>query len=487
MTQTQKTATSDPELPSYRCSQYCEMATRWPYVSDVIKGTLHMRAKGEKYLPKFPAEDPAVYKDRRETAVCYDATGKTKDGLVGLIFRKDPTLGQDVPEVIRQHLENADLAGTHWTVLAKEVADAAEEFGHSFILVDMQPLPEQGARADGKLTHEDERKTGRRPYWIHYRADQAVNWSTTQINGQTVLKQITFEECSYEPAGRFGETEVTRYRVFFLDGGAVKWELYRKLKGKEGKEGKDSIELESSGVMKNVSEIPLSVVYSGKTGFLTSCPPLLNLALLNIKHYQQQSELDNTLHIVGYPILWSDGVDDDDDVKPVGPSLFMKVEKGTSVNYAEPAGNSLEAQRQNLEDKKQEMAIMGISFLAERVQVQQTATEQKIYQSERTSDLATFARSLKDGFERALGFHSQFLGIQASKGGTVEMADPSELVLSSEDIRLLSDLVLRGQLDNDTLWTMMGKAGRLPSNFDPELARENIARMTPEPMPPAGM
>jgi hypothetical protein len=459
------------DSPAYRSKSYLEMASRWPYVSDVIKGTLHLREQKEKYLPKFPAEDNEVYEDRRKTAVCFDATGKTRNGLVGLILRKDPTLSQETPQVIKDHLENVDLAGTHWNVFAKEVAEAAWEYGHSLILVDMQPSLEPGA------TLEDERKAGRRPYWIHYKPDQVINWNTVLVNGQTILEQITFEECSTEKDGRFGQKDVTRYRVLFLEDGVVKWELHRKDKDASGKE---EIVLEDQGTFKNVTEIPVSVAYSRKTGFLTSCPPLLNLALLNIKHYQQSSELDNTLHIVGYPMLCSDDADaDETTVKAVGPAVQVRVPAGRNVWYAEPSGSSLAAQRQNLEDKKQEMAVMGISFLAERVNVEQTATEQTINHGERTSDLATMARSLKDTLERSLGFQNQFLGGEAKAAGTVEMADPSELVLSSEDLRLLSDLVMRGQLDVETLWAMMLKAGRLPSNFNATLTSENIGKLQP--------
>ncbi|HST21001.1 MAG TPA: hypothetical protein VLR90_07785, partial [Blastocatellia bacterium] len=48
-----------------------------------------------------------------------------------------------------------------------------------------------------------------------------------------------------------------------------------------------------------------------------------------------------------------------------------------------------------------------------------------------------------------------------------------------EDIRLLSDLVARGQLDNETMWAEMKKANRLPSDFDPDTVRENIGKIQP--------
>jgi hypothetical protein len=94
--------------------------------------------------------------------------------------------------------------------------------GHAFIYTDMPPKLPAGA------TLADERAAGRMPYWVSYTAKQALNWRSkpetraiTLSNGATVgvptgrriLQQITFEECSYEPDGDYGEKEVKRYRV----------------------------------------------------------------------------------------------------------------------------------------------------------------------------------------------------------------------------------------------------------------------------------
>lgn len=64
--------------PDYRSKAYNAMARFWPYVSDVIAGTLRLRELKGKYLPKFPAEDVEVYNDRVSTAVCFERPGKPR-------------------------------------------------------------------------------------------------------------------------------------------------------------------------------------------------------------------------------------------------------------------------------------------------------------------------------------------------------------------------------------------------------------------------
>src|SRR5205823_2427562 len=72
------------------------------------------------------------------------------------------------------------------------------------------------------------------PYWVSYKADQAVNWRTERVNGKQEFTQITFREESMEPAGKYGEVVVTRYRTFRTalssqnnPDGFVEWELNR--------------------------------------------------------------------------------------------------------------------------------------------------------------------------------------------------------------------------------------------------------------------
>ena len=50
-------------------------------------------------------------------------------------------------------------------------------------------------------------------------------------------------------------------------------------------------------------KIPFSVAYSNRVGMYESRSPLYDIAELNLKHYQIQSDLDNILHISSVPLL----------------------------------------------------------------------------------------------------------------------------------------------------------------------------------------
>jgi hypothetical protein len=141
---------------------------------DICAGTLHLRDQGSISLPMEPAEDTRDFEIRRSCAIFFNAVERT---LHGLVFRKEPTLGDAAPEAIRGreaadtapalegHWENIDLAGTHSSVFCKEVFTDAMRDGHAAILVDMPPPMPEGA------TLADERQAGRKLYWVSYGAD----------------------------------------------------------------------------------------------------------------------------------------------------------------------------------------------------------------------------------------------------------------------------------------------------------------------------
>jgi hypothetical protein len=178
--------------PNYCCAAYKTMERAWAIMRDTCAGTIHLRDQGSRYLSIEPAEDTRDFEIRRSRAIFFNAVERMLHGLVGLVFSKEPTLGDDAPEATRGrevtdtasalegHWENIDLAGTHGSVFCKEVFTDAVRDGHAAILVDMPPPMPEGA------TLADERQAGRRPHWVSYRADQIINWRTTVVNGQTV-------------------------------------------------------------------------------------------------------------------------------------------------------------------------------------------------------------------------------------------------------------------------------------------------------------
>jgi hypothetical protein len=431
-------ATNSNNRPDFQTAAYQQMSPTWTLVGDVSGGTSRIQACGETYLPKEPAEKPDAYQRRLKRSRFFNVYSRTRNALVGMVFKSDPQLDEDVPDNIKQHLENVDLAGTHIDVFAKNLFTDAFE-GHAFILVDMQPALPAGS------TLADERAANRRPFWVKYRACQAVNWRTEVINGETVLTQITFEENSHIPAGEFGETAVTKYRVFRLVDGVVTWSLYRKVT----EQGKEEIILDpvtpNTGTV-SVKRIPVAVVYGNRKGLLVSEPPLLDLAHLNIDHYQQNSDYRAQLHAL-IPILVRKGVPEELQEKLiVGPGTIADVPTDGELKYISHDGKAIEATRQAITDLEQRMGALGLAMLTAKDETNtKTATEIRSNDIQQTSDLATMARSLQDALELALQFHAEYLGLES--GGSIKLGvAESDLVLDGSMLGALSNALSKLQI-----------------------------------------
>src|SRR5262245_10633704 len=240
------------------------MAPAWEIMSDTVAGTLRMREKRELYLPKEPGEKPEHYAYRLERATFFNAVDRTLNGLTGMVFRNEPKLGENVPEIIKGReaageqagsegqWENIDNAGTHGAVFWKEVFSNAMRDGHAAVLVDMPPAMPEGSSV------ADEQAAGRRPYCVSYSADQIINWRTKVVKSKRRFTLVVLKECTYEEDGEYGEKEVIRYRV--LKPGS--WELYRQEKTIDGQ----IRPVFEDGGRTSLEEIPLAVVYSRKTG-----------------------------------------------------------------------------------------------------------------------------------------------------------------------------------------------------------------------------
>lgn len=390
---------------------------------DLAEGNERVKEKRTEYLPMEPAEDPRMYSNRLQRSVFVNYVMRTAEGLTGMVFAKDPVLGEDVPVEIRGepatdtsdkkegHWENIDNAGTHGDVFIRERFQDGQIAGHGAILVD---YPNTG----GTQTAADERDTTFpiRPYWVPIPKDNIVSWRTTTINGRLVLTQLVLEECVMVPDGEYGEKEEKRYRIFRRDpAGVVTWTLVKV------DENKAVIPLDG-GTITNQDEIPISEnKTSGRKSMFVSKPPLADLGFLNISHYQQDSDYKNSIHLTCVPLYLETGVDTEESGPVViGPGVARRFSNpDADAKYVSHDGAALGAARQALEDTKSDIGALGVSMLAPQKRAAETATANRLDKNTESSALAVSARGLQDCVERALYFHARYL--KKPSGGSISI------------------------------------------------------------------
>ena len=430
-----------------------------------------MRKAGIRYLPQEQGEKQESYNIRLLRSLLFNTYVKVREGLLGIALKPKrkpqlPTSGavgedntntevdkeindgdiqlkDDVPPILRSHMEDIDLQGNHLDVFVKDFFRSVIDDGHAFILVDMQaPLTQSVATLSPEPTALDDALTNRRPYWVKYTKDQAINWKHDRINGETVLTQITFKLEDTESNGVYAEKVVTRYYVWRLQViqpktrktpgiyGPVEWELQEETTVSDKQ---IALEVIDAGVT-SLTRIPLSTVYARKTGLLESQPPLQDLAYLNVGHWQQWSDLNNQLRLLT-PILVRQRpldtqflVDPDITTANAKKPEQVKIGVGTIVDtygsdskiYYVSHEGQIDQAREALMDLEQRMSAVGLSIISQKqdAKAQVTATEKIMDQGERESELSQWIRALKDGIELAMEIHAvDYLGLPT--GGSI--------------------------------------------------------------------
>src|SRR5437870_5666823 len=107
--------------PATKSGDYLHMENVWSTINDILAGAECIRARGEKYLPKFPKEGRKAYERRRCHAAWRAEFEDTLRSLCSKPFAKSVTLQGDVPPQMAAFADDVDGQGNNITVFAKSV------------------------------------------------------------------------------------------------------------------------------------------------------------------------------------------------------------------------------------------------------------------------------------------------------------------------------------------------------------------------------
>lgn len=380
-----------------RPDTYCDLCSRQlldlQVMRDVMGGTRAMRDAGDSYLPQREEETDTQYDNRLKLAFLFNATERTRDGLVGMLFRKDPVV-VDADQLILDQLEDVDLSGTPFPVWAKRWASHATADGHVAIHIDFPTVT-------GVRNRADERALNVRPYWRGVRKDQLINIQWEMVNGQPMIVLAVLAETVTRRSGRFGEVMVDRLRV--LEPGM--FEVFEK------NDADEWISVEAG--VTSLPYVPLVPLYATQpVDHYETVPPLLNLAWENINHWQLSTNRRWTLEVAGVPLPWFKGVQDQERIVwgPMRAMIFKG--ENAEAGMLEIEGKSLSEVRQEKLDCEGRMAALGLSMLVRETRAAETAEAKKLDRSEGDSALATAAAGIEAGLNEALRIHADYLGIE---------------------------------------------------------------------------
>lgn len=459
------------------------MAINWKLVSALLGGTDKMRKAGETLLPKWVDETQDNYDKRLAKATLFPAFKRTVETLAARPFSKPVTINDDVPSDIKELLNDVDMEGRNVDQFAADMMVVGLGYGIGGILVDFKKNPKPGVS-----TIAEEKAAGLRPYWVRVLPEQVLGWRAKTINGATKLTQLRIKECIEEDYGEFGTRDVEQVRV--LEPG--NYRVYRQPITANGSTG-SGWELVESGTT-TLTEIPFVPVYGERTGFMQAKPPLLELAHLNVKHWQSQSDQDTLMHVARVPILTVIGIEDDP-TKPftlvVGAAGAVRLPLGAEMKYVEHTGAAIDAGKVSLDDLKEDMRQSGAELLVLKPSPT-TATEVASDNAVGMCALQKMALQLQDALNEAMELTGKWLGKGDNGGGTLKLfTDFGAATLAEASATLLNTLAAQRKLSVRTLYNELKRRGILGPDVDYEDEMNQIETEGPmldalaPPPPPA--
>ncbi|HGW8406525.1 TPA: DUF4055 domain-containing protein [Citrobacter freundii] len=455
---------------------YGNMVEAWDINDALMGGTLYMRQLDETFLPRWPKEGKEDYKKRLAVATLLPAYEETINQNVGRVFAEPIQLGENVPDRLREFAKDVDLEGSRLDVWAQAFFSLAMQYGLSHALVDYPRVD-----AEQVKTKADEKATGARPYVTMLNPRQVIGWKSKMTAGKVQLTALRIKEVVVEDGDDFGQTKVEQIRL--LTPGKV--QIYRKATSADGQANWALHEEWQT----SRQDITLVTLYTKRTGFMCGSPPLLNMALLNVKHWQSQSEQDNILHVARVPLLTVFGLEDGQELV-IGSSSATQFSdrQKQGLEYVEHTGTSISAGKESLTDLVEQMRQAGAKLLrtdnTSTKSVDQTSEEKMQEQS----PLYTMATSLEDAIDNILQIMAEYIG--EKDGGSVDVR--TELDVESKEFNPPAALAIQslrqgGDLRRVDAIKALQKLNLIDADADPDVVlSELLAESATLSEPPTG-
>jgi len=408
----------------------------WMLIEDLLGGTYQMRKRHRRYLPQEPRELDESYDNRLARSVCPPFYLRLERMLAGMLTRK-PVRLNDTADSIREHLFDVDLQGNDLNVWTYETTRKMVRYGHVGVLVDAPTSGQNG-----------------RPYWVTYTPRDILGFRTEMIDGEVKLTQLRLQEKVSVPDGLYGEKIIDQIRLLTRGG----FEIHQK--------GKNNSFVKVDEGTTSLSEIPFSVAYANRLNLLESRPPMSDIAELNLKAYQIQSDLDNQLHISAVPMLAFYGFPQSSEEVTAGPGEAIAFPADGRAEYIEPAGRSYDAQFKRLDVLSNQINELGLAAVLGQKLSAETAEAKRIDRSQGDSTMMVVAQQMQDMIDNCLQFHGQYINAEA--GSCFVNRDFLSQRLEPQEIQALLQLYTSGSITQETLLKQLHEGEVLGDEFDVE-------------------
>ncbi|UAG58617.1 putative portal protein [Pseudomonas phage Guyu] len=459
-------------------------------IRDAIAGEPTVKEARTKYLPMPNASDQSKENKARydayiARAVFYNVARRTLFGLIGQVFMRDPVV--KVPALLNPLVANATGSGINLTQLSKKAVSLNLAYSRAGILVDYPTTEGQGGASVAEL------EAGKiRPTLYVYAPTEIINWRTIDRGAEEVLSLVVIFETWCVQDDGFEMKNSGQFRVLRLDEeGYYVHEIWRepnptKADGTKIPRGNYQLHevfkpTDANG--NRLDEIPFMFMGSENNDVNPDNPNFYDLASLNLAHYRNSADYEESCYVVGQPTPVLTGLTEE---------WVNNVLKGT-VNFGSRGGiplptgadaKLLQAEpntmlKEAMDTKERQMVALGAK-LVEQKEVQRTATEAELEAASEGSTLSSATKNVSAAFEWALKWAARWIGA-GDAGVKFELNTDFDIArMTPDERRQIIEEWQKGAITFTEMRTGLRKAGI--ATEDDAKAKADIAKDTAEAM-----
>lgn len=281
---------------------YSHQKTRWDLTRAVISND------ARRFIRTVDAGDIARSTQYKEDAILTNFTALTKSGLTGLVFRRKPKM--TIPAELSYMMDDATGDNLSLLQFSQKVIGEVLETGRYGILVDYPQVTE-------RLSLQGQQLSGNVARLHPYAAEQIINWKLEVFGSKKLLSQVVLREL-LETSGPDGFEwhQKIQYRVLRLNEQQIYTSCLYDVDGNQMEI--ETAPTKADGTFWN--EIPFLFVGSENNDANIDQAPLYDLAVLNLGHYKNSADYEESIFITGQPTLFMRGTCDLTSFKDVYPN-----------------------------------------------------------------------------------------------------------------------------------------------------------------------
>jgi hypothetical protein len=469
----------------------------WTRARDVMAGEDAIKAAGIRYLSKLDSQTDEEYTAYKSRASFFNATARTAEVYLGLIFRRPPFIkvpddSSALAKAMGEFVNDTDMLGSPLPAYAKSVVNEIITVGRAGTLIDWEDTVEN------------------RVYASLYRAEQIINWRVERINGRNVATLVVlFEdgdgrsEIGDEERDEFEQTTTEQIRVLKLVPAGASGEAPDATRGPRALPGKRDYECvveiwrrENSGrrsstalptatkekekwklvetrVPKRLGK-PLPMIPFVFHGAQHSLPaieklPLQDIITVNLDHYRLDADYKHGVHFTALPTAWVSGFDKSATLRIGASTAWVTDTPGATAGFLEFKGQGLETFERAMSRDERLMAVLGSRLLEDQKKVGETATAIELRQSGENSILGNIAFNASASLTHVLHWAWWWNSTEAMPDDVTDdqvlivlNTDFSTKGLASQDIQAIVAAWQAGAISRDTMTDLFRRGEVLP-------------------------